>query len=210
VRAGLLAGGLAGLLVAAEVGPIWLLCVRSVLRHGVRVGVAIGAGAALVDGLYAALGIAGAASLLQVEALRAALGLAGALVLAAIGARSLWSAFRVRLGGETAGEVASPRRAFVTSLAATASNPLTIASWAAVFTAARTADVAATTTAAAALLVGVVAGSFAWFAALSAAVALARRRAGPRLVACVDALSGLGLLAFAALLGFRTLETPDA
>ena len=46
------------------------------------------------------------------------------------------SAFRVRLGGESLDEVASPRRAFATALAATASNPLTIASWAAIFAAA--------------------------------------------------------------------------
>ena len=66
----------------------------------------------------------------------------GAVVLVALGARTLWSAFRVRLGGEADSEVATPRRAFATSLAATASNPLTIASWAAVFAAASTAGIA--------------------------------------------------------------------
>ena len=54
-----------------------------------------------------------------------ALGLLGALVLAFIGARTLWAAFRVRLGGELPEEVGSPRRAFATSVAATASYPLT-------------------------------------------------------------------------------------
>src|SRR5204863_8839325 len=120
-------------LVAAGVGPVWLLCVRSTLRHGFGVGAAIGAGAALVDTAYAALGVAGASALLTIDALRLALGLVGAAVLAVLGARTLWSAFRVRLGGEAEDEVASPRRAFATSLAATASNPLTIASWAAIF-----------------------------------------------------------------------------
>jgi putative LysE/RhtB family amino acid efflux pump len=209
VTAAVFAGLGAGFLVAAEVGPIWLLCVRSVLRFGMVVGVAIGAGAALVDGLYAALGLAGAASLLQVEGLRLALGILGVVVLAAIGLRSLWSAFRVRLGGEATEEIASPRRAFATSLAATASNPLTIASWAAVFSAAQTGHVVSSGVDAGLLLAGVFAGSLAWFTLLSGAVALGRRRAGPRVVATVDAVSGVGLLAFAAVLGVRTLHAPE-
>src|SRR5437763_1299187 len=122
-----LAAGLGlGILTAAQVGPIWLLCLRSTLRGGFRVGVAIGAGAAVVDMVYAALGVAGASRLLEIDPLRVALGVAGAVVLALLGLRTLWSAFRIRLGGETAEEVASPRRAFLTSLGATASNPLTI------------------------------------------------------------------------------------
>lgn len=65
-----------GFLVGAQVGPIWLLCVRSTLRHGWHVGVAVGAGAAIVDTLYALLGVAGASALLEIAALRVGLGLA--------------------------------------------------------------------------------------------------------------------------------------
>jgi putative LysE/RhtB family amino acid efflux pump len=70
------------------------------------------------------------------------LGIVGVCVLAAIGLRTLHSAFRIRLGGELGEEVGSPRRAFLTSPGATASNPLTIASWAAAFSAASTAALA--------------------------------------------------------------------
>jgi putative LysE/RhtB family amino acid efflux pump len=201
----LLAGFGLGFLVAAQVGPIWLLCVRSTLRSGFAVGAAIGAGAALVDTLYAAAGIAGASALLEIDPLRIALGLVGAGVLAWLGARSLWSAFRVRLGAETPDEVASPRRAFLTSVAATASNPLTIASWAAIFSAASTASLVDSAPSAAAMLSGVGIGSLAWFLALSGGLALARRRVGPGLLRVVEAVSGLGLLAFAGLLGYRTV-----
>ena len=46
---GALAAGLGlGFVTAAQVGPIWLLCLRSTLRGGFRIGVAIGAGAAVV------------------------------------------------------------------------------------------------------------------------------------------------------------------
>lgn len=206
--AGALAAGLGlGFLTAAQVGPIWLLCLRSTLRGGFRVGVAIGAGAAVIDVLYAALGVAGASRLLEIDPLRIAFGLAGALVLALLGLRTLWSAFRVRLGGEAAEEVASPRRAFVTSLGATASNPMTIAAWAAIFSAASTASVVGSSHAAAlALLAGVCAGSFAWFVTLSAGTAIGRRRLGPRAVGAIDAVSALALVGFAGLLGWRTLR----
>jgi threonine/homoserine/homoserine lactone efflux protein len=196
-----------GFLTAAQVGPIWLLCLRSTLRSGFRVGIAIGAGAAIVDVAYAALGVAGASKLLDVAALRVALGLAGAAVLAFLGLRSLWSAFRVRLGGEAPEEVGSPRSAFATSLGATASNPMTIVSWAAIFSAASTANaVGSSTGAAIVLLGGVCAGSFAWFSILSAAVAWSRQRVGPRLVGAIDAVSALAIVGFAGLLGYRTLR----
>ena len=205
----LLVGFGLGLFVGAQPGPVSLLCVRSVLRGAFATGVAIGAGAALIDLLYAGLGLAGAASLLEIDALRVALGAAGALVLAAIGARTLWAAFRVRLGGEASEEVATPRRAFATAVAATASNPRTIATWAAIFAAASTASVgaAANTSAGAALLLGGVAlGTLTAFTLLSSLVALVRSRFGPRLLAAVDGVAGAGLLGFAGLLGWRTVQ----
>jgi putative LysE/RhtB family amino acid efflux pump len=193
-----------GLFVGAQPGPVSLLCVRSVLRGALPVGVAIGAGAAVVDLLYASLGLAGAAALLEIDALRVAVGAVGALVLAYIGGRTLWSAFRVRLGGESTEEVATPRRAFATSLAATASNPLTIATWAAIFGAASTATAAASSAPSAALMLGGVAlGTLTAFTALSLLVAATRGRFGPRLLTTVDAVAGAGLLGFAGLLGWR-------
>jgi threonine/homoserine/homoserine lactone efflux protein len=198
-----------GLFVGAQPGPVSLLCVRSVLRGALASGIAIGAGAAAIDLLYAGLGLAGAATLLEAEALRIAFGVTGALVLGFIGARTLWAAFRVRLGGELDEEVASPRRAFATAVAATASNPLTIATWAAIFTAASAAAVgdAATSASGAALMLGGVAlGTLTAFTLLSLLVAAVRDRFGPRLLATVDAVAGAGLLGFAGLLGWRAVN----
>jgi threonine/homoserine/homoserine lactone efflux protein len=205
----LLVGFGLGFFVGAQPGPVSLLCIRSVLRGAFRAGIAIGAGAALIDLLYASLGLAGAASLLELGELRLAFGLLGAGVLAYIGYRTLWSAFRVRLGGESEAEVATPRRAFATAVAATASNPLTIATWAAIFTAAGAAavgDAAASAPAAALLLGGVALGTLTAFSLLSLLVAAVRGRFGPRLMATVDVVAGAGLLGFAGLLGWRTLH----
>jgi threonine/homoserine/homoserine lactone efflux protein len=198
-----------GFFVGAQPGPVSLLCIRSVLRGALASGIAIGAGAALIDLLYAGLGLAGAASLLEAEALRVAFGIIGALVLGVIGVRTLWAAFRVRLGGESEEEVASPRRAFATAVAATASNPLTIATWAAIFTAASAAALgdAATSAGGAALMLGGVAlGTLTAFTALSVLVALVRQRFGPRLLVTVDVVAGSGLVGFAGLLGWRSVH----
>ena len=205
----LLVGFGLGFFVGAQPGPVSLLCIRSVLRGAFRAGIAIGAGAALIDLLYAALGLAGAASLLEIEELRLAFGLLGAGVLAYSGYRTLWSAFRVRLGGESEAEVATPRRAFATAVAATASNPLTIATWAAIFTAAGAAAVAnaaSSAPAAGMLLGGVALGTLTAFSLLSLLVAAVRGRFGPRLLATVDVVAGAGLLGFAGLLGWRTVD----
>jgi putative LysE/RhtB family amino acid efflux pump len=203
--AALLIGFGLGASVAAQLGPMSLLAIRSTLRNGVAVGLAIGAGIAVIDTLYAAAGAAGAAGILTFEPVRVVAGVVGAVVLIYLGARTLWSAFRIRLGGETGEELATPRRAFVVALGATASNPLTIASWAAVFAAASTAG-AAEGTAVLALLAGVGLGSLAWMAVLTGGVSLFRGFAGDRMLRAVDCLAGIGLLGFGGLLAYRTLR----
>ena len=197
-----------GFLVAAQVGPIWLLCVRSVLRGRLLSGLGIGLGAALIDVVYAALGVAGVTQLLRIPQIRLGLGLAGAGLLLAIGARTLWSAVRIRSGLETPAEIISPGRAFRTAMVATASNPLTIVAWGAIFAAASTARIAHTTPAAATLLAAIGFGSLSWFAALSGAAALVRRRVGERGLCMADALSGLGIMGFGGVLGWRALRHP--
>jgi putative LysE/RhtB family amino acid efflux pump len=201
----LLAGFALGAAVAAQLGPMSLFAIRTTLRGGIVLGLAIGAGVAAIDTLYAAAGALGATGVLALPPLRLAAGAIGAAVLAFLGVRTLWSAFRVRLGGEAEEEVASPRRAFLTALGATASNPLTIASWAAVFAAASTAGTVEHG-GSLALLAGVGLGSLSWMTLLAAGVACARRLIGDRLLRAVDVIAGAGLLAFAAALGVRALR----
>jgi putative LysE/RhtB family amino acid efflux pump len=193
-----------GFVVAAQVGPIWLLCARTTLRVGPASGLAIGAGAATVDLLYASLGAAGVAPLLAVPAFRVVLGVAGGAVLVVLGARTLRTALRVRLGAELAEETVSPRAALRTGLLATASNPATIASWAAIFGAASAGRRG--TDAAVALVLGVGAGSLAWHAILVGGLRLLRRRIGDRTLRAVDGVAGVALVAAGAGLGVRALR----
>jgi len=207
MAAALLTGLGLGLFVAAQVGPIWLLCARSSLRYGARSGLAIGAGAAIIDLSYAALGVAGAAQLVQIGALRLTLGVLGGGFLVFLGGRTLWQAARVRLGAEGEGEVLRPAAAFRTSLAATASNPATIVSWAAIFSAASVGRVTGSGPDAAILLLGIGAGSFAWFATLAAVAGRFGRRLSDRHLSVVDALSGTGIVGFGGVLVIRALRS---
>ena len=59
-----------GFFVAAQLGPISLFLIRSVMRGAVITGLAIGAGAAVVDTGYACLGVLGAAPLVSIGALQ--------------------------------------------------------------------------------------------------------------------------------------------
>ena len=195
-----------GFFVALQLGPMSLFLMRTTLRAGWLAGLAIGAGIAVVDALYAACGAAGAAPFLAFEPVRVAFGLVGAAVLIGLGTRTLYSAFRVRLGGELDAEVATPRRAFLTSLAGTASNPLTIASWAAIFAAATSAGAAHTAGGAVLLVAGVGLGSLAWVSALATGTAVARRAIGRRAVRVADAIAGLGLIGFGTALAFNVVS----
>jgi putative LysE/RhtB family amino acid efflux pump len=154
-----------GASVAAQLGPISLLAIRSTLRNG----------------------------------------LAGAAVLAFLGVRTLWSAFRIRMGGEAREEHATPRSAFITTLGATAANPLTIVSWAAIFAAASTAGTAKDA-AVLTLLAGVGLGSLTWMVVLTGGVSIAGRLVGDRLLRAVDGVAGSGRVAVGGLLAYRTLR----
>jgi putative LysE/RhtB family amino acid efflux pump len=193
-----------GFLVALQLGPLSLYLIRSTLRNSWKVGLAIAGGIAVIDLAYAALGAAGVAPLLALGPLDTILGLVGAAVLVLLGARTLRSAFRIRLGEGS--EALSPKRAFLTALSATASNPLTIASWAAIFSAASAAGAAGTLEGAVLLIVGVGIGSLTWDVTLATGTALVGRAAGERLLRVVDLVAGIGLIGFGAALAYSVLS----
>jgi putative LysE/RhtB family amino acid efflux pump len=90
-------------------------------------------------------------------------------------------------------------------VAGTASNPVTIASWAAIFAAAA-AGHARSGAGAVLVVVGVGLGSTAWVVALAAATAAAQRAVGERALRLADTVAGLGLVAFGGALAYGTLR----
>jgi putative LysE/RhtB family amino acid efflux pump len=134
------------------------------------------------------------------------LGLASAAILVGIGARTFWVGWRARFGLESAEDVVAPRRAFLTAVAATALNPLTIALWTVSFPAAAPARASNSASAAAALLLGVGLGTLTWYGGFSTVVALVRTQVGPRLLRFVDIVAGAALIGFGSLLGYRAFN----
>jgi putative LysE/RhtB family amino acid efflux pump len=186
-----------GFIVAMQLGPMSLYLVRSTLRSGWAVGLAIAASVALVDAAYAAAGAAGAAPLLAIGPLRTALSLIGAAVLAWLGVRMLR---RARGEEDERAAATTPVKAFATGVAGTAANPATIASWAAVFAAASGTGATGTAAGTALLVTGVGLGSLTWMSVLATGTATARRAVGPRAVRVADVVAGTGLLLFGSVL----------
>jgi len=193
-----------GFFVALQLGPMSLFLIRSTLRGGWRVGLAVGAGIAAIDGLYAAAGAGGATALLTIHPVRLALGALGATVLIGLGVRTIYTAVRIRNAAETPHDVATPKRALLTALAGTASNPSTIVSWGAIFAAASTAGLVQTTPSAILLVGGVTIGSLTWVTMLATGVALAGRSMSTRAVRVTDGVAGAGMLAFGGVLAYTT------
>lgn len=182
---------LLGFSIAAPVGPIGLLCIRTTLERGRLAGLASGLGAAAADGCYgllAALGFALVAERLVPHA--ALLRVGGGLVLAAIGVDALRS--RPPEGGGGREPAARIGRAFVLTFLLTLGNPLTMLSFLAMFGAVGVSAGGS----ALALVLGVVAGSAAWWLLLSSGVALLRDRLRPERLRAINLAAG-GLIAAA-------------
>jgi threonine/homoserine/homoserine lactone efflux protein len=216
-----------GWLVAAQPGPVTLLLIRTAARSAeAQKGAStrtsgphaephwrstrhatfmIGLAAASVDTVYAALGATGAASLLQSESTRVALGLVGGVVLVAIGMRSVRYTWRTRSGLDTPEHPMSPAHAFATGVAATASNPLTIASWAAIFAAASVSTETHSFLAIAVFVTGIGTASLSWFSFLTLLSVAALRRIANQWKRFLEIFSGAGLVLLGVLLGSRAL-----
>ena len=184
-----------GFVLAATVGPMWVLCLRRTLAYGAATGLASGMGIAVADGLYgavAAFGLTAVSGFLLAQGFW--IGLAGGTFLVYLGVKTL--AAKPAADGETA-KPASHAQAFLSTLGLTLANPPTILAFAAIFAGlglAASADYAA----AALVTLGVFLGSAAWWLVLAASAGSLRARLRPRLLRMINIVSGLTILAFAA------------
>jgi threonine/homoserine/homoserine lactone efflux protein len=184
-----------GFVLAATVGPMWVLCMRRTLAFGALTGFVSGMGIAVADGLYgavAAFGLTAVSSLLLAHSFW--IGLVGGVFLVTLGVKTLLA--KPVASGETA-KPASLAQAFLSTLALTLANPPTILAFAAIFAGlglAARADYAA----AALITLAVFAGSASWWVVLAAAGGALRERLGPRLLRAINLVSGVSILGFAA------------
>jgi len=196
MRGELLLKGLAfGFLLAATVGPMWVLCLRRTLASGALVGLASGLGIAVADGFYgavAAFGLTAISGFLLAHAFW--IGLVGAAFLIYLGLRTLLASPTVEQKAESP---LSLHAAFLSTLGLTLTNPPTILAFAAIFAGlglASSADYGA----AALIVAGVFAGSAIWWVILALGAGKLRGRLGPRLFRVINIVSGVTILGFAA------------
>ena len=196
MSAALFLKGLAfGFVLAATVGPMWILCFRRTIAFGALAGFVSGMGIAVADGLYgaiAAFGLTAISGLLLSYSFW--VGLVGAAFLVYLGIKALIGAPPAASPEEkTTGLV----KAFLSTLGLTLTNPPTILAFVAIFAGlgfASSADYGA----ASLIVLGVFLGSAAWWIVLSSAAARLRERIGPRLARAINIVSGVIILGFAA------------
>ena len=183
-----------GFVLAATVGPMWVLCFRRTVAYGALTGFVSGMGIAVADGLYGAVAAFGLTAI-SGFLLRYSfwIGLAGGLFLLYLGSKTL---LQMPPANAEAAQPASLAQAFLSTLGLTLANPPTILAFVAIF--AGLGLSASTDYALAAMIVaGVFLGSAAWWVVLAAAGGALRERLGARVLRAINLISGLTLLGFA-------------
>jgi putative LysE/RhtB family amino acid efflux pump len=189
-----------GILVAAPVGAMGVLCIQRTLERGWRSGMATGAGIATADGIYAGLAAFGVAAVsARLVAWQTPLQLVGGVALVYLGVVSMRSRPpQCDIESGVAPPALDRRGAaalYGAAVGLTLTNPMTIMAFGAVFASAGLVAQPGATSAALATA-GVAAGSLAWWLTLVTGVFVARRAVGPRLVAVVRRVSGGAIVAF--------------
>ncbi len=190
----LFAKGLAfGFLLAATVGPMWVLCFRRTLAQGALAGFVSGMGIAVADGIYGAIAAFGLTAI-SGFLLRYSLwiGLAGGAFLVYLGVKILIS--NPTLNAKEEQKVSHPT-AFLSTLGLTLANPPTILAFVAIF--AGLGLVASDYATAALVVLGVFLGSASWWVLLAAGAGWLRGRVGAKLFRAINSISGLTILGFA-------------
>lgn len=186
---------LIGFSIAAPVGPIGVLCIRRTLAQGRWVGLVSGLGAATADAIYGVV---------------AAFGLT--LLSATLEGQTVWfqllgGLFLIYLGVRTAIAPAATQPAtvqkgrgllgaYLSTLLLTLTNPLTIASFAAVFAGLGLVNETGDRWMGMILVLGVFLGSALWWVLLSGGIGLFRSRFNLRGLKWVNRISGIVLIGF--------------
>jgi threonine/homoserine/homoserine lactone efflux protein len=191
----LLKGLIIGFSIAAPVGPIGLLCVRRSLADGRLAGFVSGLGAATADAVYgvvAALGLTAITDLLLAR--QSWLQLGGGVFLLYLGVAT----FRAPPPVSPARTAAAPSlfAAYVSTLALTLTNPLTIVSFIGIFAGLGAANGSAL--ASVSLVLGVFLGSAAWWLFLSSAANWLGQRLAHGGLRAINLASGFIIAAFGA------------
>ena len=188
-------GLLFGFLLAATVGPMWVLCFRRTIALGPLAGFVSGMGIAAADGIYGAVAAFGLTAisgfLLQHSHW---IGLVGGIFLLYLGIKCLVAVpVHIQENGQ---EKTSLAKAFLSTLGLTHANPPTILAFVAIFAGlglASKSDYGA----ASLVVLGVFLGSASWWIVLALGAGWLRDRIGLKLFRTINIFSGVTILCFA-------------
>ena len=205
----ILSGIIMGLIAAVPIGPVNIICIRRTFAFGPLNGFVSGLGAAIGDGIFAAitgLGLTWIAMLIDDYA--TIIELIGGALLVFFGARAFWSSFAPRMEG-SGGEAAPDNSGGGTLMGAIAStfvltitNPATLLAFTAMFAGlGGLAGGAGSYSDAAFVVAGVVAGSAGWWLVLTSLIGLFHTRVDAGAIRLINRISG----ALVALFGVAVL-----
>jgi len=193
-------GLMIGIAMAAPVGPLALLCIRRSLSRGYIAGATTAVGIALADGFYALVAALGVSAVsLFVLARREFLFIAGGIALIIIGVTGLDAPPLVHERDLPQLKGNGPITTLLQTMLITLTNPMTIISFLAAFSAVGF-EGFQETDAAIVIALGVCAGSLIWFLLLSTIVAYFRSRVTPTIYRFINRTSGSLLIIYGVLL----------
>jgi len=182
-----------GFLLAATVGPLWILCFRRTLAHGRLFGFVSGMGVATADAIYgfvAAFGLTVVSNFLIAQ--KFWLGAIGGVFLCWLGVKTLLSR-----PGERAAEApaSSLALAYTSTLGLTLTNPATILAFVAIFAGLGLAS-SGSYAEASMVVLGVTLGSAIWWVMLALGAGWLRERSTPKLLRTINIVAGVSILTF--------------
>jgi len=169
-------GFIFGLVLAAPVGPVGVLCVQRTLSEGRLHGILSGLGAAFGDAIYGAIAAFGISAIeLWIVDHQIALRTAGGIILLLLAAKTLIVTTR-RSSESRVGEVRTESllQDFISTFLLAITNPITMLTFAGLFVTLGVTDAGESIGNASLLVAGVFTGSAMWWFALSFSANLAR------------------------------------
>ena len=189
----IVSGVIMGLIAAVPIGPVNLICIRRSFAFGPLNGFVSGLGAALGDGIFAAITGFGLTWIAQlIEGYATVIELMGGALLVWFGWRIFMAPPQVRCPDENAGESTNLLRAMVSTFALTITNPVTLLSFGVMF--AGLGGLAGHTGSfhdASFVVGGVVLGSTGWWLALTTVVGLFHAKVDEKAMRIINRTCGL-------------------
>jgi threonine/homoserine/homoserine lactone efflux protein len=183
--------------IAAAVGPISLLCIRSTLTHGQIAGLAIGLGAALADAAYgfiAAFGLTFVSDFLLAH--QSALRFFGGLFLIYLGSKAFFAKSDLK---EATLKRSGLLNTVIGTFFLTMANPLTILMFLALFTGLGFDTESTNYIAPSLLVIGVFVGALIWWIILTSFLKLFHAHMNQRVLNIINICSGILIATFGVL-----------